>query len=752
MGTSRNSELLSPGGIPTIEELVAAHSICTPYDSPGIIGSSTSSWPSIIYPTDQFEIDRYSPGALKQPSTEEKYAEQALTRLGALFAQLSPANLLNEAAVRIAEAAPAYSVTETEFDSSPSFSDPFNERSAQSQLRLTNPGDRLAMRPASPRGSSWCVPQTLYEQLERLSEHAYTAHWASFVGNQLRSLTERDQLEGDDVQAALADLGEAAQEALLMAENADDDRLRVELLRAHWALARRLDCWAALHEERTALRSSGRLAARGELSPYFDGGSAESASPDDVSALSKGIEIYETTRDPLLAQELVERQKALAASPASFDRALADAVEQHYRNANVRIAITAAMVNRMMGEKRTETRPVRDQIAGAFVRGQSDIQSQSRVDLAPAENQWQMKIYTNGVVESNTMANAGSVRLRSQGATDFSGSKWVVIRPDGMQLQPSDVEATSRTRLMGVTTDYDWVPIVGGYTRDRAMQEYRSRQNFVRSATESRVSTEASDTLDRETHEALERVRKDVYDRFTERFDEYGIKLTTIEMKSTPERLVARVRVASDEQLGSHTPRPRALSDSLASLQIHESALNNLAITFGLDGQRLTAEELKVKLRERFPKMREREATEAGRDAVFQFAPTNAVQCRIANGQLELRIAFDSIELDGDEMQDVVVHATYGPAINGLDADLAREGALGIEGQFSARERARLHNIFNTVFPPERRLALAHLNNDKSRNLEGLMITQLVLEDGWVGLAIGPESEQRVAERTRSLR
>jgi hypothetical protein len=150
--------------------------------------------------------------------------------------------------------------------------------------------------------------------------------------------------------------------------------------------------------------------------------------------------------------------------------------------------------------------------------------------------------------------------------------------------------------------------------------------------------------------------------------------------------------------------------------------------------------------------MREREATEAGRDAVFQFAPKNAVQCRIANGQLELRIAFDSIELDGDEMQDVVVHATYGPAINGLNADLAREGALGIEGQFGSRERARLHNIFKTVFPPERRLALAHLDNDKAHNLEGLMITQLVLEDGWIGLAIGPESEQRVAERTRSLR
>ena len=38
------------------------------------------------------------------------------------------------------------------------------------------------------------------------------------------------------------------------------------------------------------------------------------------------------------------------------------------------------------------------------------------------------------------------------------------------------------------------------------------------------------------------------------------------------------------------------------------------------------------------------------------------------------------------------------------------------------------------------------------RHFEGLMITQLVLEDGWIGLAIGPESINRVAERSRSLK
>ena len=101
-------------------------------------------------------------------------------------------------------------------------------------------------------------------------------------------------------------------------------------------------------------------------------------------------------------------------------------------------------------------------------------------------------------------------------------------------------------------------------------------------------------------------------------------------------------------------------------------------------------------------------------------------------------------------MPDVIVHAAYIPTVDGLTADLTRDGALGIEGRFSSGERARLHNIFKTVLPPERHLPLVRLNDPNDKTFQGLMITQLVLEDGWVGSAIGPESTNRVAERERS--
>jgi hypothetical protein len=187
-------------------------------------------------------------------------------------------------------------------------------------------------------------------------------------------------------------------------------------------------------------------------------------------------------------------------------------------------------------------------------------------------------------------------------------------------------------------------------------------------------------------------------------------------------------------------------------MQVHETALTNLAVTLGLDGQRFTAPELQQKLRETFPQLSTREPVEARRDTVFQFAPEDCVQFHFNDGRLEITIAFDRIELEGDAMDDVVVHAFYVPAIDGLNAELVRDGSLGIEGRFRSSERARLHNVFNRVLPPERRLTILRMKDPNDPRLAGLMITQLVLEDGWVGLAVGPSADARVAERTRSLK
>src|SRR5206468_714210 len=120
------------------------------------------------------------------------------------------------------------------------------------------------------------------------------------------------------------------------------------------------------------------------------------------------------------------------------------------------------------------------------------------------------------------------------------------------------------------------------------------------------------------------------------------------------------------------------------SVQIHETALTNLAVTLGLDGKRFTAPELQKKLREAFPQLAAKNPPETRQETVFQFAAEDAVQVHINDGRLELTVSFASIELQQEATQNVLVHAYYVPAVDGLNAELVRDGSLGIEGRLSS--------------------------------------------------------------------
>ena len=107
---------------------------------------------------------------------------------------------------------------------------------------------------------------------------------------------------------------------------------------------------------------------------------------------------------------------------------------------------------------------------------------------------------------------------------------------------------------------------------------------------------------------------------------------------------------------------------------------------------------------------------------------------------------------EGEPVRNFRVHAFFVPKINGLEAEFVRDGALGIEGRIGTGDRGRMHGVFSKVFTEERHLPIVRLADPNDSRLAGLMITQMVLEDGWIGLAVGPGSADRTAERTRMLR
>jgi hypothetical protein len=646
-----------------------------------------------------------------------------------------------------------------------------------SSVRPISPNDPLAMRPQYPVqpkqnepnsfagpitptpatsaekfSTPWSPPTSLINRLEVLADLPYTADWAHETLDELRQLTENDHFSPVEASARLTHLSALATIAVGMASETDDDHLRAELLRAHWGLDRRVQCWSLMREIVVASANSNRFAARVPWGSTSSVESGQGTEPIELSSLSDQLESYERTRTPRIARAIVERQRILAQSADTNEQALADQIEQNYRNANIRVAVTASLLSRYVSQPQPEFSQVNDRIVGTPVHGMSQTVADARVNLAPDAARWNLGLQSNGTVSSDTLADGGSAVLHTLGTTEFSAEKPILVDKDGVQLGSSSVTASNESRLVGVRTQYDWMPMVGEFAREQAIEQYQQKRPRAKAETEYKVACRVQDQMNDRAAEAVERMKQTLHDRLTGPLEDANLKLTPIELTTTNERVVARLRLAGDDQLAAHTPRPRAPADSLASLQIHESAITNATASLDLDGKRYTAPEFQQALREKIARLRQHEAMEVKEDTVFKFADKDAVRIRVADNHLEVILDMAEVTLDKETAHDFRVHAYYKPEINGLEADLVRDGALGIEGKLRTSDRSRMHGVFNKVLSEDRHIPIVRLQDPHDSRLGGLMITQLVLEDGWLGIAVGPETAGRTAELSRMIR
>ena len=317
------------------------------------------------------------------------------------------------------------------------------------------------------------------------------------------------------------------------------------------------------------------------------------------------------------------------------------------------------------------------------------------------------------------------------------------------------VAVESNTRLRGVETDYDSVPLVGSLVREIALSRYQSlapqAKQIQQGQIRSEVSSEVDEQVNRQLGEASERFTRHLLGPL----GSLGLSPMVVDMQTTSNRLTARYRIGGDWQLAAFTPRPRAPYDSLLSLQVHQSALNNTLETVLPAGEAKTIEEIATDLKELFAVEQlglpsdEEDDHDLGADTVIQFAATRPVTIEIEDDVLWITLRVMRLSREGGiDLRRFIVRAAYRCEVEGLSARLVRDGHLRISGPgMSMRERLPVRAIFNKVFSTRRPLPLTPQGLAEHPAMEGLAITQLELRDGWIGLAIGPEPVPRVARK-----
>jgi hypothetical protein len=496
-------------------------------------------------------------------------------------------------------------------------------------------------------------------------------------------------------------------------------------------------------QQREFLAQAPLAALANDLRPWASGAVS-------LDALADLVEQYELSGSPADAQTLAELRLRLKWSNDPRLEALADDLNRDYRNANVRVALAAELFNRLIPPQEPAVVPVNDRIAGAVVRGRSRTETQVRVRLLPDTSVWRLGLEVEGVVQSQTRSDVGPARVRNASRMQYEARKLIMINRYGLHIWPAEAKTDGRNSLVGVESRFDAVPLVGSIVEDVVRRRHRESQATAIAQVKSKVSRQARERMDREADEKLLVLEQRFGQHVLEPLDRLMLAVEPVDMSTTADRAVMRVRMASSQQLGAHTPRPSAPSDSLASLQLHESALNNAIAGLELDGRRLTIGELHDLLRSKFTNRPEAPPADLPQRAIVEFAERDAVRVACRGDCIELTLRIVEMRKGRDRIRNVGVHAFFRPIVDGLEVKLVRDGTLQFEGaHLRSGPRLVLHSVFGKLLRRDQEIPVLAARIGDDPRLAGLMVTQLVVDDGWVALSVGPALPDRAAWRTR---
>ena len=185
------------------------------------------------------------------------------------------------------------------------------------------------------------------------------------------------------------------------------------------------------------------------------------AEPVGAAAVLRDIESYEQTALPSDAHRLALDYQNLALSPIEGRRQLADRVDLHYRNANLRIAVTEELINKLIPEREIEYADVDETVLGYPVRGESAMRTEVAVRMLPDPERVRMALEVRGAISADTTADAGPAQFHNNSESYYVARKPLEIDMNGVSVWPVEVGVENQTRLSGVSTPLDAIPLLG---------------------------------------------------------------------------------------------------------------------------------------------------------------------------------------------------------------------------------------------------------------------------------------------------
>jgi hypothetical protein len=463
------------------------------------------------------------------------------------------------------------------------------------------------------------------------------------------------------------------------------------------------------------------------------------AEPIDYERLLDGVESLEETGAERAAMDVAECYQVMRWSASPSVVQLAEQLNTYYRNANVRVAISADLINRLLPNEQTTDENVDDYLMGGRILGRSRVSTRLKLVLVPDREQWKMGLEAQGEVDSQTEAKRGPAVFHNAGRAHYLARKLLTLDGRGLRTQDAEAAAISDADLTKLETDLDGVPLVNWLVRAIARQQYDSQADTAKWQAEGLLASKAQTRLDAEVEKQLKQSTDKFRKQILEPLQDLGLRPEAVDMETTAERLIARYRLAGYRQMAAYSPRPQATSDSLLSLQIHETALNNVMASLQLGGKETDLPTLFQEIARRFRRDDAKVPEDIPTDVKIQLADQDAIRFSFADDRVHLTLRIKRLDAgEPNVWRDIEVRATYMPDLTGLHVGLVRDGHIRLKGRrLAMRDQVALRGIFSRVLAQHPDIDLLGNVLVRDRRLHDLRVSQCVLRDGWIGLSVG---------------
>jgi hypothetical protein len=460
--------------------------------------------------------------------------------------------------------------------------------------------------------------------------------------------------------------------------------------------------------------------------------------PVDYLRLLDEIEHYESERGADHAIHTAAAQQTLRWSPHPAVVDLSRKLDAYYRNANVRVAVSKLFIERMLPPPERTSAEVNDMIMGARTVGYSEALTRLKIRLIPNPRTWRIGLEADGEVASETYSSKGAATFYNTGNSVFRAQKEVVVDPNGVRHGPAAAAATAETSLSGLATTLDPLPILGDIAQNIARRQYEQKSEAARWEMENRIAWETEQRFNAAVEERLQIARQQFANQFYNPMRKLALNPVALDMQTTDERLVARYRLAGYHQLGAHTPRPQAPTHSVLSVQIHESALNNFTEQLRWAGREANMRDLHRELGELFQRKNGTLPEDFPDDVAVTFAKSDPIRIGFQEGRVSLTLSFKELSQGKNRWRDFTVRVYYRPAPEQPGADLVRDQYVELMGKrLHFRDQVALRGVFSRIFARNQPVDFVSRMLQSDRRLTGLAVTQIAIDDGWLGIAIG---------------